>query len=93
MALLPEFCFIPHPENPLLIAKIQRGQEGYLPFDSMEDPDALNAALGINGAQVAAMKFGSLFGFQGALADPDTYDEHGRPKPGIMKTLARRRWT
>jgi hypothetical protein len=90
MALLPEFCFIPDPENPLLIVKIERGQYGYFPIDSMEDPDTLNAALGITCAQVAAMKFGSLFGFEGALADPDTYDQHGRPKPDVIKTRVRR---
>jgi hypothetical protein len=93
MTPLPEFCFIPHPEKPLWIAKIERGVEGYTPIDSMEDPDALNVALHITPAQVAAMRYGSMFGFHGVFADPDTYDANGQPRREVIRARVRHRWS
>lgn len=42
--------------------------------------DVLNKTSGITKAQRKAMEWGSMFGWGHGLADPDRYDEEGKPR-------------
>lgn len=90
LAKLPAFCFIPNPDTEVLLARLVAGEQGYIPVDSLEDPDKLNAALGVSPRQVAAMRFGSMFGWHLGMADPDAYLEDGRPIPPVRPRRPRR---
>lgn len=58
--------------------KITRGESGYgaLP-DAYMTADELNEYFDITKAQAAAMKIGSMFGWEVPGADPKRYDETG----------------
>lgn len=64
---------------------ITRGEMGYQPtgqwaqdMSPQEGADALNDTIGVTKAQAAAMKAGSLFGWDTPTADPKNYDEQGQ---------------
>ena len=73
---LPEMCMarLPSDGSPILI---KRGQEGYRPYN--QDPDKFNEVTGVTPAQCEAMVAGSMFGWDVPGANPDNYDEEGRP--------------
>lgn len=77
---LPEYCYT----KSILTGKtiiIQRGQSGYYDTDYADlNADDLNTQLGVTKAQAAAMLVGSMFGWDTPGADPDRYDEDGKPK-------------
>jgi hypothetical protein len=83
-ALLPEFCYglLPTTGEVILIKLFEKG---YYPYNGgtvkgEDKAKELNEKLGITPAQVAAMEAGSMFGWSCPGADPDTYDENGKPK-------------
>lgn len=53
--------------------------EGYIAMTSTEIVDDLNQKAGVSKAQASAMKAGSLFGWHCPAANPQNYDELGRP--------------
>lgn len=53
--------------------------EGCIAMSSTEIVDDLNRKAGVSKAQASAMKAGSLFGWHCPAADPQNYDELGRP--------------
>jgi hypothetical protein len=87
LKLLPNYAFAYHPMTNLAV-KLQKGESGYTPLDTLMDPEAMNDSLNISKAQAAAMLAGSLFGWHTAAANPASYDEHGRP---LRSTPSRRR--
>lgn len=81
---LPEKCFSFLESTGELIV-ITRGEMGYQPtgqwaqdVSPQEGADALNDTMGVTKAQTAAMKAGSLFGWDSPAADPKNYDEQGQ---------------
>ena len=48
--------------------------------------DELNAELGVTRAQRAAMEWGSQFGWETPLSNPENYDEEGFPIKSNLKT-------
>ncbi len=65
---------------------IEKGCRGYAPtgkYAENEIPqecvDSLNKAMGVTKSQAAAMKAGSMFGFDVPGADPANYDKQGFP--------------
>lgn len=80
---LPELCYAVHIENGHTVV-LKRGEVGY--FDTGYGPqgqdivDRLNERLGVTKAQAAAMELGSIAGFHAPGADPDRYDDAGKPK-------------
>lgn len=81
---LPEKCFSVLEATGEVIT-ITRGEVGYQPTGqwAQDGPtqigaDALNDTIGVTKAQVAAMKAGSLFGWDTPAADPKNYDEQGQ---------------
>lgn len=78
---LPEACHDLLLENNTLIT-IKRGESGYYPTGhetTSDEVDALNEEIGITKAQRAAMEWGSQFSWSSMLANPDNYDENGKP--------------
>lgn len=82
---LPEKCFAALETTGEIII-IHRGVKGYTPtgqhpegISDREGADALNDQIGVTRAQAAAMLAGSMFGWACPGADPDNYDEQGRP--------------
>lgn len=79
---LPKRCFSVLDSTNEIIG-IERGVIGYMPTaqppDGQEAADRFNAAFGVTKAQEAAMKAGSLFGWDTPAADPKNYDEQGQP--------------
>ena len=79
-AVLPDLCYTVLESTGELIC-IKKGEEGYFRTDySTDDParnqelaDHLNHKLGITSAQVSAMSFGSMFGWNTPGADPTKY--------------------
>lgn len=73
---LPEMCMarLMSDNSPILI---KRGQVGYRPYN--KDPDEFNRVVGITPAQREAMVAGSMFGFDVPGANPENYDEDGKP--------------
>lgn len=71
LAKLPEMCAVINPLNrrPILL---KAGQKGFYPYDELTiTVREFNESLGVEPAQVNAMYFGSLFGFDVPGADPD----------------------
>ncbi len=79
---LPELCYAVHIDDGRTIV-IKRGEEGYYEtgYGVQGQPvvDQLNADLGVSRRQAAAMKFGSFAGFYAPGANPDLYDDDGKP--------------
>jgi hypothetical protein len=81
---LPDFCFCLHNiDNTVILVK--RGEIGYFPYnDGMHKGqamvDELNAGLEVTKAQAEAMGMGSMFGWDIPAANPESYDENGKPK-------------
>ena len=80
---LPEKCFV-YVESTDEIGVVERGEQGYAPtgirpegVSMREGVDSLNEAQGITKAQAAAMKAGSLCGWDTKAADPANYNETG----------------
>lgn len=69
------------------IIRVVRGMQGYYPTDiptvsrdhAQMLADKMNKELGVTKAQAEAMFVGSLFGWNVPGADPDNYDEEGKP--------------
>ena len=86
---LPEKCFSFLESSGELIV-IEKGKQGYSPTgiypqssDVRAGVDAANEANGVTKAQSAAMKAGSMFGWDKPAADPANYDDQGIPiRPG-----------
>lgn len=86
---LPEKCFSYLEASGELIV-IEKGKQGYTPTGIYpQDPDiragvdAANEANSVSKAQAAAMKAGSMFGWDTPAADPANYDDQGVPiRPG-----------
>lgn len=82
---LPTTCFSVLPSSGELIV-ITRGERGYS-LASLKNAEKSNQELaemenkkrGITKSQEAAMLAGSMFGWHTPAADPDNYDEEGRP--------------
>lgn len=81
---LPEKCFSVLEATGEVVA-ITRGEKGYQPTGQRTQDvppqigvDALNDTIGVTKAQAAAMKAGSLFGWDTPAADPKNYDERGQ---------------
>lgn len=89
---LPEKCYSTLSETGAVII-LKRGEIGYyktdIPSATMEESRALveeyNRNLGVTKAQEAAMKAGSMFGFQVPAADPKNYDVDGKLKKQPQK--------
>ena len=70
------------------IIRVVRGMQGYYPTDiptvsrdhAQMLADKMNKELGVTKAEAEAMFVGSLFGWNVPGADPDNYDENGKPK-------------
>lgn len=79
---LPKRCFSVLDSTNEIIC-IECGVMGYKPTsqltDGQEAADRYNAAFGVTKAQAAAMKAGSMFGWDTPAADPKNYDEQGQP--------------
>ena len=86
---LPEKCFSFLESSGELIV-IEKGKQGYSPTgiypqdsDVRAGVDAANEVNGVTKAQSAAMKAGSMFGWDKPAADPANYDDQGIPiRPG-----------
>jgi len=76
---LPEFCYGTLRSTGEIIL-LKRGEMGFWKSKDQRPADELNATLGVTKAQRAAMEMGSMFGWNCTGADPDTYDEEGKPK-------------
>ena len=84
---LPERCFV-YVESANEIGIVDKGETGYRPANvtpeisitKQQGADYLNDAMGVSKAQAAAMKSGSLFGWEVKAANPANYDEQGNPK-------------
>lgn len=82
---LPERCFsITEAFGEVIV--LTRGEAGYRLSRQptrgktpQECADKLNGYLGVTKAQAAAMRAGSLFGWDTPAADPKNYDEKGQP--------------
>lgn len=75
---LPEYCYAREFVDTGKTIIIKRGVVGYFPSEAQEDPEELNANLGITKAQYEAMFTGSMFGWNTPGADPNNYDEDGK---------------
>ena len=84
---LPEKCFV-YVESTNEIGIVDKGETGYRPANvtpeisitKQQGADYLNDAMGVSKAQAAAMKVGSLFGWEVKAANPVNYDDQGKPK-------------
>lgn len=84
-ASLPERCFsITEPFGEVIV--LTRGEMGYclssqrrMGKTPQECADMLNKLAGVTKAQEAAMRAGSLFGWDTPAADPRNYNEQGQP--------------
>ena len=75
---LPEYCFGTYLTTGETIL-LMKGERGYRPCANQRPAEELNAELGVTKAQAAAMSMGSIAGFDVPGADPDAYDEDGKP--------------
>lgn len=78
---LPETCFAALDSTDEIVVLV-RGEMGYRPtgrwvkgVSPQEGANALNNAIGVTKAQAAAMKAGSMFGWNTPAADPHHYNE------------------
>lgn len=71
---LPEFCFIRNnvTGEPIIV---KRGHKGYYPTNARANVEELNGVRGLTAAQLAAMRCGSIMGFDIPGADPLNYPE------------------
>jgi hypothetical protein len=81
---LPEYCFSTEEMTDEVIL-LKRGQVGYFPYyegtiKGKEAARELNNEIGVSAAEAAAMKIGSMFGWNLPGANPERYDENGRVK-------------
>lgn len=75
---LPEFCYGTLPSTGQTII-IERGKMGYVVSGNQATAEELNEGLGVTKAQAEAMLVGSMFGWETEGADPDRYDQNGKP--------------
>lgn len=81
---LPEKCFV-YVESSDRIGIVHRGELEYYPVETSTEGhrskkktvEELNESMGVSKAQAAAMKAGSLFGWDTKAADPANYNEEG----------------
>ena len=68
---LPPLCYVRHPTSGETVA-ILLGEDGYRPANTLCSPECLNAKLTPQptGAQINAMKHGSMFGWDTPGANP-----------------------
>ena len=59
---------------------IKRGETGFWPLAQGTTVDAFNMLFDATPPQIVAMEAGSMFGWNVPGADPDRYDESGRPR-------------
>ena len=88
---MPEKCFSFLESSGELIV-IEKGKRGYSPTgiypqdsDVRAGVDAANEVNGVTKAQSAAMKAGSMFGWDAPAADPANYDDQGIPIRPVRK--------
>lgn len=76
---LPDYCY-----STLLTTGetilIKKGESGYYKTIQQKPADELNALIGVTKAEAEAMYAGSMFGWGTSAANPDNYDENGKPK-------------
>lgn len=75
---LPDLCFaINDVSNKVVILK--KGVSTYFEYDNTRQLtcDELNESIGVSKAQAAAMKTGSMFGWDVPGANPENYDTNG----------------
>jgi hypothetical protein len=89
ISLLPDKCYgVLLMDNSLIV--ILAGEQGYHPISqpspvvmggkSMDEfCNELNKELNVTVQQRKAMEWGSQFGYESTLANPNKYDEHGKP--------------
>lgn len=85
---LPEQCYSLLDSTSEVII-LQKGVEGYSTTDipvtdrisARQTVDHYNEKLGVTKAQEAAMKAGSMFGWEVPAANPKSYNENGHPLP------------
>lgn len=75
---LPEICFAMNDVNNKVVI-LKKGILGYFNYDNVSNSsvDELNDSIGVTKTQVAAMKVGSMFGWDVPGANPENYDEKG----------------
>ena len=75
---LPEICFAMNDVNNKVVI-LKKGILGYFNYDNVSNSsvDELNDSIGVIKTQVAAMKEGSMFGWDVPGANPENYDEKG----------------
>jgi hypothetical protein len=73
---LPPVCFLRLRARPATV-EIRAGRLGYLPIDSAVHPMDLNP-VDITPAQVVAMRFGSVYGWDIETADPGFWERRWR---------------
>ena len=86
-ASLPGMCDSVLQENGQIVV-LKRGEMGYFQVEiPRSDPESANVLaaeynrkLGVTKPQLEAMKAGSMFGFWVPAADPQSYDDQGRPR-------------
>jgi hypothetical protein len=80
---LPEMCFVKNDETGetvMVRAQVRGYFSAHKYVGKNADVDDLNQRIGVTKRQAAAMKVGSMFGFHVPGADPNKYDDEGRPK-------------
>lgn len=82
---LPEQCYI-FIESENVIGMVRKGERGYFPSGWEGSPesnrstvDMMNEKLGVTKAQAAAMKAGSMLGWDVPAANPKNYNQAGEP--------------
>jgi hypothetical protein len=88
---LPPFCFSTLPENPTVLIQLRRGEMGYTPMrthataeEAAEQAARLNdgPGLAVTEHQLQAMRYGSCFGWDKPIADPDHWASLEYASPG-----------
>lgn len=76
---LPDMCFS-HNEVSNKVVILKKGVIGYFEYDNpgQQTCDELNDSIGVSKAQAAAMKIGSMFGWDVPGANPENYDDNGK---------------
>jgi hypothetical protein len=81
---LPEYCFATEATTDNVVL-LKRGDNGFYPYydgtiKGKEAARELNDEIAVSPAQAAAMKMGSIFGWNIPGANPDNYNENGTVK-------------